>query len=55
MWKQHVDGFILYLFSQLIILFLPAVWVNWQAFSTTNLIFTLVFTAGYAIHLKWMK
>jgi hypothetical protein len=55
MWKQHVDGFILYLFSQLIILFLPAVWVNWQAFSTTNLIFTLVFTAGYAIHLKLMK
>jgi len=55
MWKQHRDGFFLYIFSQLIILFLPAIWINWQAFSATNAVFTLVFVTGYVINWKWLK
>lgn len=55
MWKQHRDGFFLYVFSQLIILFLPAVWINWQAFSVTNTVFTFVFIVGYGINWRWLK
>lgn len=55
MWKQHRDGFFVYVFSQLIILFLPAIWMNWQAFSTTNTIFTLVFVTGYGLNWRWLR
>ena len=54
-WKLHRDGFFLYLFSQLLILFLPVVWINWLAFSTTNAIFTMVFIIGYGINLKDLR
>ena len=46
-WKLHRDGFFLYVFAQLAILFIPVIWIDWQAFSTTNAIFTTVFVAGY--------
>jgi hypothetical protein len=55
MWKQHRDGFFLYVFSQLIILFLPAIWMDWQAFSTTNTVFTVVFVVGYGLNWRWLK
>ncbi|MFW6289739.1 MAG: hypothetical protein ACOC0R_02125 [Mariniphaga sp.] len=55
MWKLHRDGFVLYAVSQLAILFVPVIWVNWNAFSFTNLIFVLVFITGYAVNLKKMK
>ena len=55
MWKLHRDGFFLYAVSQLIILFLPAIWINWQAFSTTNAVFTAIFIIGYALNLKVLK
>ncbi len=55
MWKLHRDGLFLYLFSQLAILFLPALWIDWQAFSVTNAIFTLIFIVGYGVHRKWLK
>ncbi|MEN8117579.1 MAG: hypothetical protein ABFS16_11410 [Bacteroidota bacterium] len=55
MWKRHRDGFFLYFFSQLIILFLPAIWINWNALSTTNAIFTTVFIIGYGINWRWMR
>lgn len=54
-WKLHRDGYFLYTISQLVILFLPSVWVNWQAFSVTNLIFTLVFIVGYGMNWKRLK
>lgn len=54
-WKLHRDGLYLYVFAQLIILFLPAIWLNWQAFSVTNAIFTVIFMTGYGMAWKWMK
>jgi hypothetical protein len=54
-WKLHRDGLYLYVFAQLIILFLPAIWLNWQAFSVTNAIFTLIFVTGYGMGWKWLK
>lgn len=54
-WKNHRYGFLLYTISQLIILFLPTVWINWQAFSVTNAIFTSIFIGGYLMNWKWLK
>lgn len=51
-WKLHRDGFFLYVFSQLILLFVPAIWINWQSFSDTNAIFTGIFILGYSLHFK---
>ena len=55
MWKRHFDGFYLYVFAQLAILFTPVIWLNWLAFSATNAIFTFVFISGYALNFKWFK
>jgi len=55
MWKLHRDGFYLYVLVQLIIMFLPSIWIGWEAFSTTNAIFTTVFIAGYSMNLKHLK
>ncbi len=55
MWKLHRDGFLYYTVSQLAILLIPVIWVNWNAFSFTNLIFILVFITGYAFNLKNMR
>jgi hypothetical protein len=50
MWKLHKDGYLLYIIAQLGILFLPALWIDWYAFSLTNAIFTAVFFIGYGIN-----
>jgi hypothetical protein len=55
MWKQHRDGFFLYTFAQLFILFLPVFWIDGNTFSTTNAIFTVLFIAGYVLNLKWLR
>lgn len=55
MWKLHRDGLFLYIISQLIILFLPVIWINGQAFSITNAVFTTVFIVGYALNIKALK
>ncbi len=52
MWKLHRDGFFIYTISQLAILFLPVIWINWQSFSDTSAIFTVVFIIGYGINWK---
>jgi hypothetical protein len=52
MWKLHRDGFYLYVFAQLSILFIPVVWIDLQALSATNAIFTAVFVLGYSFHFK---
>lgn len=54
MWKLHRDGFFLYTISQLAILFVPVIWINWDAFSFTNSIFITVFVIGYGLNLKKM-
>lgn len=55
MWKLHRDGFFLYTISQISILFLPVVWMDWQAFSATNAIFTAVFVIGYGLNWKFFR
>jgi hypothetical protein len=55
MWKLHRDGFFLYVFAQLAILFVPVIWIDWQALSTTNAIFTTVFVVGYGLNWKVLK
>lgn len=55
MWKLHRDGFFLYVFAQLVLLFLPVLWINPQAFSETNAIFTAIFIAGYSISFRYFK
>ncbi|MDD4144242.1 MAG: hypothetical protein PHN68_06380 [Prolixibacteraceae bacterium] len=50
MWKLHRDGYLLYTISQLGILFIPVLWIDWYAFSVTNAIFTAVFIIGYGIN-----
>lgn len=54
-WKLHRDGFYLYVISQIILLFLPAIWINWQSFSDTNAIFTGIFFIGYGLNFKHLK
>lgn len=55
MWKLHRDGLFLYVIVQLLIMFLPAVFISWDAFSTTNAIFTTIFIVGYSINLRYLK
>ncbi len=55
MWKLHRDGFFIYLFAQIIILFLPVVWLGWVSFSATGAIFTAIFIGGYALNWKIMN
>jgi len=55
MWKLHRDGFILYTVSQLIILFLPVIWLDRNSFSVTGAIFTAVFVGGYALNWRSLK
>jgi len=55
MWKLHRDGFFLYVFAQLAILIIPVLWIDWQAFSTTNAIFTVMFVTGYGMNFKRLK
>ena len=55
MWKFHRDGFFIYSISQIVILFLPVIWIDWNAFSVANAIFTTVFVLGYGWSLRWLK
>lgn len=55
MWKLHRDGFFIYSISQLILLFLPVIWLGWNSFSDTGAIFTIVFVVGYALNFKYLK
>ncbi len=55
MWKLHRDGFYLYVFAQIVIAFLPVIWININAFSVSNAIITGVFILGYGLNLKKMR
>jgi hypothetical protein len=54
-WKLHRDGFFLYTVAQILLLLIPIVWINGQAFSVVNLIFTAIFVVGYGLNWKLMK
>lgn len=55
MWKLCRDGFFLYTISQLVILFLPVIWLGWNSFSATGAIFTAVFVVGYSMCWKELR
>lgn len=55
MWKFHRDGFFIYSISQIVILFLPVIWIDWNSFSVANAIFTAIFILGYVWSLRWLK
>ncbi|MDO8952766.1 MAG: hypothetical protein Q7U86_09090 [Draconibacterium sp.] len=55
MWKLHRDGFFIYTIAQIILLFLPVIWLGWNSFSVTGAIFTAVFVAGYAMSWKRLR
>jgi hypothetical protein len=47
LYRMQRGGLFLYLPAQLIILFLPVIWLGDNAFSVTNAIFTLIFSSVY--------
>ena len=55
MWKLHRDGFYIYSVAQLILLFIPVMWLGWNAFSVNSAIFTLVFVVGYILNLRQLN
>lgn len=55
MWKLQRNGFLFYLIAQLAVMFTPALWINWNAFSYTNAIFSVLFVVGYAMNLRHMS
>ncbi|WP_321286047.1 hypothetical protein [uncultured Sunxiuqinia sp.] len=44
-WQK--SGFYIYTIAQLAILFLPAIWIDWNAFSVTNGLFSALFILIY--------
>ena len=51
-WKLHRDGFYFYVLAQLLLLFATAVWINFEAISISNVIFTTIFIVGYGLNFK---
>ena len=47
LYRMQLTGLYFYLVAQLIILFLPVIWLGSDAFSVTNSIFTLLFSGVY--------
>jgi hypothetical protein len=52
--KWQKAGFFFYLGAQLTILFLPVIWLGWNAFSVVNAIFTLLFGFIYLLFYRRM-
>lgn len=52
LYRLQRTGIYFYLVAQPIILFLPVFWLGSNAFSTTNAIFTVLFSAVYLYHYK---
>lgn len=50
--RMQRTGLYFYLPAQLIILFLPVFWLGSNAFSSTNAIFTLIFSGVYLYHYR---
>ncbi len=52
MWKKQKAGFFFYSMAQIVILFLPLMWLGGNSFSTTNTIYTILFIGIYSLNLK---
>jgi len=55
MWKLHRDGLFIYSIAQIILLFLPVIWIGWNSFSVTGAIFTAVFIVDYTMSWKCLR
>ena len=53
--KRWKKGLYLYTAAQIVILFVPVLWIGSGAFSCLNLIFTLLFIGIYFSNLKYLK
>lgn len=51
-WQQ--TGFFLYIIAQLLMLFLPVFWFDWNSFSVINAIFTAIFLTIYYFYSRQM-
>jgi hypothetical protein len=52
LYRMQRSGLYFYLLAQLMILFLPAIWLGSNAFSSTNAIFTILFSGIYLFHFR---
>lgn len=55
MWKLHRDGFFVYTATQIVLLFLPVIWIGWNSFSDSGAIFSLIFIVGYGLNWKYLN
>ena len=55
MWKLHRDGFFVYTAAQIVLLFLPVIWIGWNSFSDSGAIFSLIFIVGYGLNWKYLN
>lgn len=55
LYNRQRTGLYFYLSAQVIILFLPVFWMDFNAFSFTNAIFTLVFSGVYLFYFRILK
>ncbi len=55
LYRVQRTGLLFYLTAQVMIMFLPVIWLGANAFSTTNAIFTFIFSGVYLSHYKLLK
>ncbi len=55
LYRMQRAGLYFYLIAQTMILFLPVIWLGRNSFSTTNAIFTLIFSGVYLAYYKSLK
>ena len=55
LYRMQRAGLYLYLIAQTMILFLPVIWLGGNSFSSTNAIFTLIFSGVYLAYYKSLK
>lgn len=55
LYRMERIGLYFYLTAQMIILFLPVIWLGSNAFSVTNAIFTLIFSSVYLYYYRIIK
>jgi len=52
LYRMQRSGIYFYLTAQILIMFLPVAWLGSYSFSTTNAIFTLLFSGVYLFHIR---
>jgi hypothetical protein len=52
LYRLQRSGYFYYITAQLMVLFLPVLWIDGNAFSSTNAIFTLLFSGVYLYYFR---